>query len=133
MTSARSASARPLVTAARGATNTLWRAAKASRSSARRAASCEVAYIAVTWRRPSLPNTTDSMRARQMRSVIASTRTTSFSVCRRLFSWLPVPMRDDCHVPCSSTHTSADPKSKRPQIAPADWKQKAAIARHTAA
>ena len=53
-----------------------------------------VENIAVTWRASSLPNTTDSMRARQTRSVIASVRTTSFSVFMRLLKLLPVPMRE---------------------------------------
>jgi hypothetical protein len=34
------------------------------------------------------------MRARQTRSVIASVRTTSFSVLMRLLKLLPVPMRE---------------------------------------
>ena len=78
----------------KGATSTLWLRAKCIRSAASALASSSVENIAVTWRASSLPNTTDSMRARQTRSVIASVRTTSFSVFMRLLKLLPVPMRE---------------------------------------
>ena len=80
----------------------------------------------MTWRWSSLPNTTDSMRARQTRSVIASTRTTLFSVFMRLEKLLPVPIREVCQLPTISTQVSTDSKLKRPQRRAAAWKQNAA-------
>ena len=77
-----------------GATSTAWLRANVVRAALSASASCSVENIAVTWRASSLPNATDSMRARQTRSVIASVRTTSFSVLMRLLKLLPVPMRE---------------------------------------
>ena len=58
-----------------GATKTLWLRANSARCALKALLSCSVLNIAVTWRLSSLPKTTDSMRARQTRNVIASART----------------------------------------------------------
>ena len=73
-----------------------------------------------------MPNTTDSIRARQTRSVIASVRTTLFSVLTRLVKLLPVPIREVCQLPIISTQVSTDSKLKRPHRRAAPWKQNAA-------
>ena len=111
----------------------LWLRANAASSAASAWASCSVENIAVTWRASSLPNTTDSIRARQTRRVIASVRTTLFSVLTRLVKLLPVPMREVCQLPIISTQTSTDSKLKRPQSRAAAWKQKAATKARIAA
>ena len=109
-----------------GATSTLWLRANCISCAASAFASCSVENIAVTWRASSLPNTTDSIRARQTRSVIASVRTTLFSVFMRLVKLLPVPMREVCQLPTISTQVRIDSKLKRPQRRADAWKQNAA-------
>ena len=106
-----------------GATSTLWLRANCISWAASAFASCSVENIAVTWRASSLPNTTDSIRARQTRSVIASVRTTLFSVFIRLVKLLPVPMREVCQLPTISTQVRTDSKLKRPQRRADAWKQ----------
>ena len=109
-----------------GATSTLCPRAKAVSSPANACASGSVENIAVTCRASSLPNTTDSTRARHTRSVIASVRTMLFSVFMRLEKLLPVPMREVCQLPTISTQVSTDSKLKRPHRRADAWKQNAA-------
>jgi CheY-like chemotaxis protein len=97
-----------------GATRMLWPRAKAASSAARARASCSVENIAVTTRSASLPNTTDSIRARQTRRVMASVRTTLLSVLTRLVKLLPVPMRD-----CLPVAHHLDPDEHRFEVEPA--------------